>query len=1044
MKNRSKSYFHFTIITNEGRFLNFASDRVFTLYHIDRILKQFNIPYKKCYIIDTISSNLIDLCIDVNAKMSIPPYSHIVPLNGPGYELISKFKIPSQITESITKIKLLSGEFLSKSEIPGSIQNDLLEIKKIQNSDFQMKVQSIIQTIGKGKEKLTPDSSFFELAKVSYNSSIERKKMIENNPLFQSIMICEPTSDLENKQLVIEVKVAFDFAKTNYLIKQFASHINSDQTANEVIEKLITQKVQGFFPDRKILASDCALQIPGTDEIIAGDYQLSHFIFIQKYLKSSKQTLKLNLIEIESCYIQVSHSQSRILLKSESSSLFENIESYLKNYLSHADEVNEFENKSKKLLIPHIQIKSNFSVIIEGFKFPENNKQIYKVQAFLCVGTRAIKKVKLPKKLYELPYATYGLNVDFKVLTSKLPRYTKIVIKIKNKIDKKNDIFGFASLPLFDRNGKLISGRVKIDFIFNKNCPNNPAVPQSSKSNIVCFLRFPNYPHQVIFDNNEMNEDERAKVIQKFTDSQTENNDEFKNELNQMKISISPLQKLTNDQKHFLIKNRWKLTKYSEYLPTFLRSFKSWNEEFTNELPLLLKYFEKPNKSTTILLLSGEFYDPLIRSYVAENLETWNDAELSLYMLQIVRSLEVEHENDSEIAKFLLKRAISEPKYLGLQLFWQLKALIDIPWMLSRVVLMIATLVSFSDLHGKFLFSFTFTEALFRICKDQKTKQGVIDDELPMLSFDSYSQLPIDPKLIVKEYVKSECFFADSSKKPLILSFKPADPFCNDNIKMMIKVNDDLRQDMITMQILNVMHQLWEKEGLNMRMKTYSVLATGDNEGIIEIVPNAVTISSIQKQKGKLKGVYQNDIISEWLDKQSKASGIRKEVQIENFKYSMAGYIVATYVLGIGDRHCSNMMIQKDGHFFHIDFGHFLGHFKTFIGIDRESNLFYFSDAFVHTLGGFDSSLYKDFENLCCTAFCIIRKNYNILITLLYLMKDTGIPELSSVNDIKYVENALMLDLSEDEACQKLKDMLKHVPTLKRTTVSDLCHQIQH
>ena len=144
----------------------------------------------------------------------------------------------------------------------------------------------------------------------------------------------------------------------------------------------------------------------------------------------------------------------------------------------------------------------------------------------------------------------------------------------------------------------------------------------------------------------------------------------------------------------------------------------------------------------------------------------------------------------------------------------------------------------------------------------------------------------------------------------------------------------------------------------------------------------------------------------------------------------MACYVVATYVLGIGDRHCSNMMIQKDGHFFHIDFGHFLGHFKTFIGIDRESNMFYFSDAFVHVLGGFESQTYSEFEALCCKAFCIIRKNHNILITLLYLMKNTGIPELSSVDDIKYVENALMLNLSDDEACQKLRDMLKLVPTL--------------
>ena len=43
---------------------------------------------------------------------------------------------------------------------------------------------------------------------------------------------------------------------------------------------------------------------------------------------------------------------------------------------------------------------------------------------------------------------------------------------------------------------------------------------------------------------------------------------------------------------------------------------------------------------------------------------------------------------------------------------------------------------------------------------------------------------------------------------------------------------------------------------------------------------------------------------------------------------SNAGYCVVQHVLGIGDRHPSNIMVKPNGNLFHIDFGHFLGHFK--------------------------------------------------------------------------------------------------------------------
>jgi len=94
-----------------------------------------------------------------------------------------------------------------------------------------------------------------------------------------------------------------------------------------------------------------------------------------------------------------------------------------------------------------------------------------------------------------------------------------------------------------------------------------------------------------------------------------------------------------------------------------------------------------------------------------------------------------------------------------------------------------------------------------------------------------------------------KCRVMDSKMRPLWLVFENSDPFGED-VYLILKHGDDLRQDMLTLQMLRIMDKLWKKEGLDLRMNPYGCISTENRIGMIEVVLNAETIANIQKEKG--------------------------------------------------------------------------------------------------------------------------------------------------------------------------------------------------
>jgi len=281
----------------------------------------------------------------------------------------------------------------------------------------------------------------------------------------------------------------------------------------------------------------------------------------------------------------------------------------------------------------------------------------------------------------------------------------------------------------------------------------------------------------------------------------------------------------------------------------------------------------------------------------------------------------------------------------------------------------------------------------------------------------------------------------DSKMRPLWLLFENADPL-GKNMYVIFKAGDDLRQDMLTLQMFRIMDKLWKKNNLDLMLNPYGVISTGGQIGMIEVVTRSNTISKIQKQMSGAMGAFKDEVLFKWLQEKNPEEAEIKTA-IENFTSSCAGYCVATYVLGIGDRHNDNIMVQEDGHLFHIDFGHILGNFKKKFGFKRERVPFVFTPDWAFVMGGKGSVYYTKFLSQCVASHQILRKNFRLFINLLSMMLISGMPELSTHEDIMYVVETLSMD-KDNADVMDFHELIEATGGQMSTRVNFFIHNLVH
>uniref|UniRef100_A0A8C5JKI9 Phosphatidylinositol-4-phosphate 3-kinase catalytic subunit type 2 gamma n=1 Tax=Junco hyemalis TaxID=40217 RepID=A0A8C5JKI9_JUNHY len=688
-------------------------------------------------------------------------------------------------------------------------------------------------------------------------------------------------------------------------------------------------------------------------------------------------------------------------------------------------------------LCADISLNSQLSfTVCSAHNIPEAWVTSYKVFSFSCLLTYAGKTICQVKICKNTPVkrsffflADWNEKVNFPLRIKALPRETMLTIKLLgvNSASKNAEVLAWTCCPL-----RLVHGTVLLSLAPCSTVPTAVITPgicsTDTPTSATLQIDFPEADLEFIKPEPE---ERRGDLV--------EPTQECLKHIARLSQRHSLL--LSEQQRRILWFYRYSCNNQNCSLPLVLGSAPSWDRTTVSEMYALLRAWRFSHPLQALGLLTFSFPDQDIRRAAVQQIENVSNDELLEYLPQLVQVLKFEWSLESPLVKLLLSRSLQSIQ-VAHQLYWLLKnAQNEVHFrMWYKKLLAALQFCAGQTLNNEF----SKEEKLIRILEDIAAKvkaatdpkrKEVLKEELSRLQqfFQEVKlcRLPLNPALVVQGIETDSCSYFTSNAFPLKISFINANA-PSGNINVIFKIGDDLRQDMLVLQIIHLMDNIWLQEGLDMQMIIYRCLSTGKGQGLVQMVPDATTLAKIHRESG-LIGPLKENTIKKWFHHHHPLQSSYQEA-IRNFFYSCAGWCVVTFILGVCDRHSDNIMLTKAGHMFHIDFGRFLGHAQMFGSIRRDRAPFIFTSEMEYfiTEGGKNPQRFQEFVELCCRAYNIVRKHSQLLLNLLEMMLHAGLPELKSIQDVKYVYDNLRPQDSDLQATsyftRKIKESLECFP----------------
>ncbi|XP_045593845.1 phosphatidylinositol 4-phosphate 3-kinase C2 domain-containing subunit alpha isoform X2 [Procambarus clarkii] len=649
----------------------------------------------------------------------------------------------------------------------------------------------------------------------------------------------------------------------------------------------------------------------------------------------------------------------------------------------------------------------------------------YFVEAQLFHGSRCIgqpvythtKKVIEDSKFY--PKVVFSRWLDFGARVNTLPRESRLVLTVfglkvveeENKAEQPQYIreeLGWAAIQCFSFEGHLSQGfHLLTLWPMASDRRLGPAPYSSDHPQVhgcaVLSVELMDFGGEVTFPEIIPLEPTKLEFSSLDINTQQQLSDIIERDIFTFNKGSVEEREILWEKRHYLHEEPFALAKV-------LLAAHSWDVSCLPDLHSLIKNWASPVPSDALHLLLPCFADSVVRARAVEWIRGLGSDELITFLPQLVQAVKHEAWDISPTAELLLERALTSPR-LAHHLYWLLNQCLPLQTNMGgerevvsdaryrrRLNLVTRALMAIcgKNMENRLLTQEAVLRSLYGTAmniKDMKDSQRMhlLSRDLENIHFSleaSPTSLPLSPSLEVAGVDVKNCSYFNSFTVPLKLAFLSSEKN-TDPIHAIFKVGDDLRQDMLVIQMIRLMDKLWLKEGIDLKVVTFSVVPTGDKIA------------------------------------------------------SCAGYCVATYILGICDRHNDNIMLKTSGHLFHIDFGKFLGDAQKFGSFKRDRTPFVLTSDMAYVINGGEkpSDKFQSFVDLCCRAFNIIRHNGQLLLYLFALMASSGIPGVTW-DAVTYVERSLLQDKTNAEAGAMFSRMIQESLKSWFTQVNFFIHNL--